>query len=142
MGVRNYLIEGVSGTGKSSVCRELRARGYHAVDGDNELAYQGDPETGEPTAGLTHEHHIWDVAKVAALLADRDAPVTFFCGGSRNFPRFIDRFDGVFVLDLDRDTLIQRLDARPVAEWADAQRNASSSCDCTGRGRTSRGTPS
>ena len=28
MGKRNYLIEGVSGTGKTSVCHELRRRGY------------------------------------------------------------------------------------------------------------------
>jgi hypothetical protein len=46
MGMRNYLIEGVSGTGKTSVCNELQRRGYHAINGDRELAYQGDPETG------------------------------------------------------------------------------------------------
>jgi broad-specificity NMP kinase len=37
MGVINYLIEGVSGTGKSSVCNELRRRGYHSIKGDREL---------------------------------------------------------------------------------------------------------
>ncbi len=31
MGVRNYLIEGVSGAGKTSVCDELRRRGYHSA---------------------------------------------------------------------------------------------------------------
>ncbi|WP_255508672.1 hypothetical protein [Micromonospora sp. A202] len=41
MGLRNYLIEGVSGTGKTSVCKELQRRGYDAVNGDRELAYQG-----------------------------------------------------------------------------------------------------
>jgi len=40
MGIRNYLIEGVSGTGKTAVCRELRRRGYHAVNGDRALAYR------------------------------------------------------------------------------------------------------
>ncbi len=48
MGVRNYLIEGVSGTGKTSVATELQRRGYHVIHGDRELAYKGDPETGEP----------------------------------------------------------------------------------------------
>ncbi len=117
MGVKNYLIEGVSGTGKTSVCRELQRREYHAVNGDTELAYQGDPETGEPTDGLIHEHHIWDVDRVRDLVADKTAPVTFFCGGSRNFSKFIDLFDGVFVLEVDLDTLDRRLDARPADEW-------------------------
>jgi hypothetical protein len=47
MGKRNYLIERVSGTGKTAVCHELRRRGYHAINGDRELAYRGDPTTGE-----------------------------------------------------------------------------------------------
>lgn len=117
MGERNYLIEGVSGTGKTSVCRELRRRGLHAINGDRELAYQGDPETGEPLDGLGHEHHIWRVDDVRALVANHDEPVTFFCGGSRNFTKFIDLLDGVFVLDVDVDTLNRRLDGRPEDEW-------------------------
>src|SRR5262249_42173365 len=95
MGIRNYLIEGVSGTGKTSVCNELQRRGYHAVNGDRELAYQGNPETGKPMDGLTHEHHIWHVDRVKALVANQDEAITFFCGGSRNFSKFIDLFDGV-----------------------------------------------
>ncbi|GIJ76038.1 hypothetical protein SAMN05443287_106159 [Micromonospora phaseoli] len=117
MGMRNYLIEGVSGTGKTSVCKELQRRGYHAINGDRELAYQGDPETGEPLEGLGHEHHIWRVDDVRALVANHDEPVTFFCGGSRNFHKFIDLFDGVFVLDVDLRTLHRRLDGRPEDEW-------------------------
>lgn len=117
MGVRNYLVEGVSGTGKTSVCRELQRRGYHAVNGDTEFAYQGDPATGEPMDGSAHEHHIWHVAKLRALIASRDEALTFFCGGSRNWPTFIDLFDGVFVLDVDVDTLSARLDERPEDEW-------------------------
>ena len=125
MGVRNYLIEGVSGTGKTSVCHELRRRSFHAVNGDRELAYQGDPETGRPLDGsghehdvrFGHEHHLWDVDKVKALVADRQEPISFFCGGSRNFIRFIDLFDGVFVLEVDLATLKERLAARPEDEW-------------------------
>jgi hypothetical protein len=116
MGVRNYLVE-VSGTGKTSICDALRARGCHAIHGDRELAYQGDPETGEPEDGRAHEHHIWDVDKVKALVADQAHAMTLFCGGSRNFLRFIDLFDGVFVLEIDIDTLNRRLASRPEDEW-------------------------
>ena len=117
MGIRNYLIEGLSGTGKTSVCDELRRRGHHAIHGDRQLAYRGDPETGEPTGGSAHEHHIWHVDRVRALVADQHEAVTFFCGGSRNFAEFIDLFDGVFVLEVDLDTLERRLDERPDSEW-------------------------
>ena len=101
MGVRNYLIDGVSGTGKTSVCRELR-RGHQAINGDAELAYQGDPETGLPVDGHTHENHIWDVEKVKTLVAGNETASTFFCGGSRNFSHFVNRFDGVFSRCRDR----------------------------------------
>ncbi len=117
MGRRNYLIEGLSGTGKTSVCDELQRRGYHAIHGDRELAYRGDPETGEPREGSGHEHHIWNVEKVKALVADKSEAATFFCGGSRNFSKFIDLFDEVFVLEVDLSTLHRRLDERPDEEW-------------------------
>lgn len=117
MGARNYLVEGVSGTGKTTVCEELERRGFDAVHGDRVLAYQGDPATGEPTDTASHEFHIWDVGRVRQLVADHTHPVTFFCGGSRNFPAFIDLFDGVFVLDTDAQTLVERLRQRPDGEW-------------------------
>lgn len=117
VGERNFLVEGLSGTGKTSVCRELKQRGYQAINGDRELAYQGDPETGEATETTQHENHIWDVRRVRDLVSDRQPPVTFFCGGSRNFSKFIALFDEVFVLDIDLETLHRRLDQRPDDEW-------------------------
>lgn len=122
VGVRNFLIEGVSGTGKTSVCKELRRRGHHAINGDTDLAYQGDPETGEPTDDVpSHWHHVWHVDTVRALVADESERFTFFCGGSRNFANFLDLFDGVFVLEIDLDTLNRRLDQRPEDEFGARQ---------------------
>lgn len=117
MGLRNYLIEGVSCAGKTSVCDELLRRGYHAIHGERQLAYRGDPRTGEPVDGNAPGLHIWDIDQVRALVADHSHTVTFFCGGSRNSDRFIDMFDGVFVIEIDLDTLNQRLAARPKDEW-------------------------
>ena len=128
MGVRNYLIEGVSGAGKTAVAAELQQRGYHAIHGDRELAYQGDPQTGEPLDGsahgksisdvaFAHKHHLWDVDKIKSLVADQSHAISFFCGGSRNSHRFIELFDGVFVLEVDLDTLKRRLAGRPKDEF-------------------------
>ena len=117
MGRQNFLVEGVSATGKTSVCTELARRGHHVVHGDRELAYQGDPVTGAPVADGGHEHHLWDVDAVRAIVADQSAPATFFCGGCRNFPAFIEVFDAVFVLRVDPATLHRRLDRRPADEW-------------------------
>jgi hypothetical protein len=127
MGRRNYLIEGVSGAGKTAVCTELQWRGYQAIHGDRELAYQGDPDTGQPTDGLKHEHsaafisehHIWDVEKVKALVANQEEAVTFFCGGSKNSSKYIALFDGVFVLDVDLDTSLRRSDERVALDPTD-----------------------
>lgn len=119
MGIRNYLIDGVSCAGKTSVCNELRRRGYHAIHGDEELAYWGNPVTGEPVGGRAGGARawMWSVEQVRAVVADKHHTTTFFCGGSRNSGRFIDLLDGVFVLEIDLDTLNRRLAARPKDEW-------------------------
>jgi adenylate kinase family enzyme len=127
MGKRNYLIEGVSGAGKTTVCTELQRRGYQAIHGDRELAYRGNPETGIPmtpktgtaTAIWMSEHHIWDVEKVRALVANQDETVTFFCGGSRNSSKFIELFDSVFILEIDLDTMNRRIDERVTRDPTD-----------------------
>lgn len=136
MGKRNYLIEGVSGTGKTSVCLELGRRGYVAIHGDRELRYQGDPTTGEKTEDIDHRpptslspeilhaQNIWDVEKVRRLAALQDNEATFFCGGSRNLEQFIDLFDEIFILDVDVATLNERLDNRPddLGNWGKSKR--------------------
>lgn len=120
MGRVNVLVEGASCAGKTSVAEELERRGHHVVHGDRELAHRGDPATGAPVEAGGHEHHLWRVDQVQQLVADRSAPVTFFCGGSRNWPSFVDLFDAVVVLQLDRATLERRLALRPAGEWGSA----------------------
>jgi thymidylate kinase len=118
MGRRNYLIEGVSGAGKTAVCTELQRRGYQAIHGDRELRYQGDPETGTLMDDRALSP-LWDVEKVKALVANQEEAVTFFCGGSRNFSQFIALLDGVFVLDVDLDTCLRRIDERVALDPTD-----------------------
>ena len=132
MGVKNFLVEGVSGTGKTSVAEELQRRGYHVLHGDRELKYRGDPKTGEPInepvfesawdkAVWQQKHLLWDIHKVKSVIADHSKAISFFCGGSRNFSKFIHLFDAVFVLEVAAlDTLYRRLDervARDPTDW-------------------------
>ena len=59
VGINNFLVEGVSGTGRTSVCGELRRRGFHAINGDTQLAYQGVRSRVKPTEEvLSHSQHI------------------------------------------------------------------------------------
>ncbi len=75
-------------------------------------------QTGTRTDTAAHENHIWHVDKVKALVAKQDEEVTFFLRWfSRNFSKFIDLFDGVFVLEVGIDTLNRRLDERPENEF-------------------------
>lgn len=128
MGQTNYLIEGVSGTGKTALCDGLNARGYHAVHGDRVLACKGDPMTCRPVvepehaspadaAMWRHSHHIWDLSKVRHLAADRTMRATFFCGGARNHAQFLDLMDVAFILTVDEQTLTRRLSNRGCDEF-------------------------
>ena len=120
MGRRNVLVECVSCSGKTSVAEELQRRGHDVVHGDRALAYRGDPVTGSPVEAGGHENHLWRVERVRVLVADWSVPVTFFCGGSRNWPAFIGLFDAVVVLQVDRATLERRLAQRPAGDWGSA----------------------
>ncbi len=121
---RSYLIEGISGSGKTSIATELERRGYHVVHGDRVLAYQGDPETGEPIPperrstdpAFINTHHIWDADAVRTIVADPAHAVTFFCGASRNRRHFAHLFDAIFLLEADWPTIERRLAARR-DEW-------------------------
>jgi thymidylate kinase len=132
MGIQNYLIDGVSGTGKTSVAEELERRGFNVVHGDRVLAYKGDPETGKPIKEPVHSsdreraswrqaHQLWDIQKVQAFVEDESIPVTFFCGGARNAHQYTDLMDGVFILTVSElNTLFCRMDervARDPTDW-------------------------
>lgn len=77
------------------------------------------PETDTPTAIWMSKHWIWDIEKVKAYITSQDVAVTFFCGGSRNSSKLIDLLDGVFVLDVDLDTMKRRIDERVALDPTD-----------------------
>ena len=124
-------VTGISGSGKSSVLRELRRRGYEAV-GVDEDGYGGwlDSRTGQartyPADDQTLDPHVWyadhdwvlDVDRIAELKAraDRDGTLVFLCGVAAGDAEAWEHFDVVCALEIDDATIRTRIDLR-VDDW-------------------------
>ncbi len=117
MAKRNYLVEGLSGAGKSSVYEELIRRGYKAISTDHAWSYHADPDTGLPGGPLQHDNWVWDRHKAVSELESPEPEVLFVCGGSRNRDEFLPYFAKVFNLRIDDDTMRRRLQARTPDDW-------------------------
>jgi hypothetical protein len=105
MAKRNYLVEGLSGAGKSSVYEELIRRGYKAVSTDRAWAYPADPKKALRTS-------MWDPLKAVSELGSPEPEVLFVCGSSGNLDRFLAYFTEVFNLRIDDDNMRRRLEER------------------------------
>ena len=103
--MRRVLITGMSGTGKSSVIRELARRGFRAVDTDTDewSEWTTDAE-GQPD-------WVWREAPLRELLAGGDRPL-FVCGCKSNQGAFYNQFDRVVLLSAPADVLLSRLRTR------------------------------
>jgi gluconate kinase len=108
----NYLVEGLSGTGKTSVYEELIQRGYAAVSTDRAWKYFVDPNTGLPGGPAHYDNHRWEEQKAVSVLESPEPDVLFVCGSSRNRDDFLPYFTRVFNLRIDDDTLRARLQER------------------------------
>jgi gluconate kinase len=117
MAKRNYLVEGISGTGKSSVYEELIRRGYKAISTDRAWAYHADPNTGLPGGLIGHDSWMWDRQKVVRELESPEPAVLFVCGSSRNRDHFLSYFTKIFNLRIDDDTMRRRLQERTADDW-------------------------
>ena len=117
MAKRNYLVEGLSGTGKSSVYEELIRRGYTAISTDRAWAYSADPDTGLPGEPRHHDNWVWDRQKAVSELESPEPEVLFVCGSSRNRDRFLPYFTKIFNLRIDDDTMRRRLQERTDDDW-------------------------
>ena len=112
MAKRNYLVEGLSGAGKSSVYEELIRRGYKAISTDRAWKYHADPGTGLLGGAIHHDSSLWDQQKAVSELESLEPDVLFVCGSSRNRDRFLPYFTKIFNLRIDDDTMRCRLQER------------------------------
>lgn len=99
--MKRVLLTGMSGTGKSSVIRQLAALGYKAVDTDDSWC--------EP---LPDGRQRWREDAVAALLDAQDADFLFIAGCEENQVRFHSSFDVIILLSAPAKTMAERLAVR------------------------------
>jgi shikimate kinase len=96
------LLTGMSGTGKSTVIRELTARGYRAVDAD----YDGWSETG-PDGDW-----VWREDRIQRLLSIEAGDVLFLSGCATNQVKFYPQFDHIVLLSAPAAVIVDRLATR------------------------------
>jgi shikimate kinase len=111
MAVR-VLLTGMSGTGKSTVVRELRRRGHAAFDAD-------DDGFSEPRGSGRWG---WRRDRVEHLLGRHDEGLVFFSGCSEEQAQV--RFDVRILLTVPEDVLVERLRSRTTNPYGstDAER--------------------
>lgn len=123
-----YLVTGNPGSGKSMMVAELTRRGFQALDTDDLAGWVDDSGTtaAQPlnvTATWLASHHWeWTRAAFERILQKADAPPVFFCGIATNQLDMLDLFEVVFLLTLNEQTQIDRLDAASNADRNSAQR--------------------
>ena len=99
--MKRILLTGMSGTGKSSVVRELVERGYKAVDTDDGFCdVQPDGR------------QLWREDAIQQLLATEDAEVLFLAGCEENQGTFHPQFDHIVLLSAPLETMVERLRTR------------------------------
>ena len=99
--VKRILLTGMSGTGKSSVIRELAALGHKVIDTDDGWCER-----------MRDGRQRWREDAIARLLDTEDADVLFIAGCEENQVRFHPRFDLIILLSAPAQTMIERLAAR------------------------------
>jgi len=109
--MKRVLITGMSGTGKSTVIRELAARGYKAVDADyNGLSQLVSIPPSSDRSGLGAEQDwIWHEGRIAKLLSTNDAEVLFLSGTASNQGKFYPQFDHIVLLTAPSSLMTERL---------------------------------
>lgn len=106
------LITGMSGTGKSTVIRELVDRGHEAIDLDADAWSHWVPVDGNPTGANPGHDWMWREDKLEALLAKPFSEDLFLSGTSPNMGKFLSRFDQVVLLAAPLEIMLERLASR------------------------------
>ena len=114
----------MSGTGKSTVIRELALRGFKAIDTD----YDDLSEFVQPSEKFKSPREtgwLWREDRIQELLSTEDAPVLFMSGTHSNQSKFYRQFDHIVLLSAPRELIVE--DRRPdrTTPWRRGQSRSS-----------------
>ncbi len=111
--MKRVLITGMSGTGKSSVIRELAARGYRAHDLDTpEWSEWVDAAASDTLTPAEGKDWVWREDRVRELLSMPEDGTLFVGGCAENMPRLFPLIDTVILLSAPVETIRERLAER------------------------------
>lgn len=104
----------MSGTGKSTLIGELAARGYKAVDTDDDRPHWVTiaPDPANTRSAAAEPDWLWHEDRVQRLLATEDAEVLFVSGCRTNRSQFYPQFEHVILLTASPALLAERLGTR------------------------------
>lgn len=109
--MKRVLITGMSGTGKSSVVRELVSRGQKAVDTDSDewCEWKKMPVPGAPAGSPLELDWVWREDRIQQLLDDEATDALYLSGCKSNQGKFYEQFDHVVLLSAPADAILNRV---------------------------------
>jgi broad-specificity NMP kinase len=118
--MNKYLITGVAGTGKSTVAKELRKRGYAAYDTEEGFSYYVEKATGErcaypatPSQEWYDKHErVFDEKVLINLFKKHANEPLFIASITANQAKYYPQFDKIFLLNSPDDVITHRLGTR------------------------------
>lgn len=118
--MKRVLLTGMSGTGKSTLIRELAARGYKAIDTDYDgWSHWINVRTGLPASPPAPGEHGWDDRdwvwcedRIQDLLSNEDTDLLFVGGTSPNQGKYHSQFDHIILLSAPAGVIVERLITR------------------------------
>lgn len=120
--MKRILITGMSGTGKTSMIRELLARGHQAYDLDTpEWSHWVPAAPGDDLTPAQGEDWVWQLDKVEALLSRSTPGPLSVSGCAENMAGLFPLFDAIVLLSAPLPTIMARLAARTGSGYGHAE---------------------